>query len=127
MEAADSILRRMHRALPRPDVKPGEKFTTLSGGGWKEKETWTPERRKQIERMTWTWPILVLTGILLYQRYLGSEEQKQHMREIDRIMAHNAGLPVDFSKPAGAEETAKTPAAAAATSASATPAATKRP
>ena len=45
--------------------------------------------------MTYSWPVIVLAGLLLYKRYLGTPEQREHFAEIDRIMARSAGLKVE--------------------------------
>lgn len=42
--------------------------------GWRRPEFWTPERRKHLKIMSWTWPIMVLSAVLLYRRMMGTDE-----------------------------------------------------
>lgn len=42
--------------------------------------------------MGWSWPAMVLTGLILYKRYFGTEEQKSQWLEYERMMMESAGL-----------------------------------
>eukprot|EP01006_Ploeotia_vitrea_P031281 TRINITY_DN63603_c0_g1_i2.p2 TRINITY_DN63603_c0_g1~~TRINITY_DN63603_c0_g1_i2.p2 ORF type:complete len:140 (+),score=43.77 TRINITY_DN63603_c0_g1_i2:1442-1861(+) len=38
---------------------------------------WTAERRKWLKVLNFSWPLLTVSGVVLYRRFFGTEEEKQ--------------------------------------------------
>lgn len=54
-------------------------------------EYWTPDRRRSLKMFNYSWPLVVMSGYILYNRYNDDEKYQQYITRIEqqRNSKHN--------------------------------------
>jgi len=72
--SASELIREHERARQEEEARARAAGDLGFREGWRRAEFWTSERRKNLKIMGWTWPVMVLSAVLLYRRMMGTDE-----------------------------------------------------